>query len=173
MNAARNFIQHSRNLLEKDYVPKIQSCLEILPEADVWWKPNDMSNSVGNLLLHLAGNLHQWIVAGVGAYEDHRQRSREFAADGEKDAASLLKELQETVQRATQVLEELNPDMLTRKIRIQGIDVTVLGAVYHAVEHFSMHTGQIIYITKLRTGTALHFFTIAEGGAVERGWCVS
>ena len=173
MKADKAFIQHSQNLLEKDYLPKIQTCLEILPEADLWWRPNDISNGVGNLLLHLAGNLNQWVVAGVGSGEDHRRRGREFSASEGKDAAALFQQLQQTVRRATQALEELNTEALNQKVMIQGINVTVLGAIYHAVEHFSMHVGQIIYITKLRTGTDLNFFTIGEGGAVERGWCVS
>ncbi len=173
MKADKAFIQHSQNLLEKDYLPKIQTCLEILPEVDLWWRPNDISNSVGNLLLHLAGNLNQWVVVGVGSGEDHRRRDREFSASEGKDAATLFQQLQQTVHRATQALEELDTEALNQKVTIQGINVTVLGAIYHAVEHFSMHVGQIIYITKLRTGTDLNFFTIGEGGAVERGWCVS
>ena len=173
MKATQSFIQHSQNLLEKDYLPKIQACLEILPKADLWWRPNDRSNSVGNLLLHLAGNLNQWIVAGVGSGEDHRKRDREFSANEGKDAVALFQELQQTVHQATQALEALNTNSLNQKVTIQGIEVTVLGAIYHAVEHFSMHVGQIIYITKLRTGTDLNFVTIGEGGAVERGWYVS
>ena len=173
MKATRSFIQHSQKLLEKDYLPKIQACLEILPEADLWWRPNDISNSVGNLLLHLAGNLNQWVVVGVGSGEDHRRRDREFSASEGKDAVTLYQELQQTVRQATQALETLNTDSLNQKVTIQGIEVTVLGAIYHAVEHFSMHVGQIIFITKLRTGTDLNFVTIGEGGAVERGWCVS
>lgn len=173
MKSSQNFVRHSQNLLGKDYLPKIQYCLEILPEADLWWRPNDASNSVGNLLLHLAGNLNQWVIAGVGSGEDRRTRDREFSASEGKDAAILFQELQQTVHRATQVLEALNTGSLNQKVTIQGINVTVLGAIYHAVEHFSMHVGQIIYITKLRTGTDLNFFTIGEGGAVERGWCVS
>ncbi|MCY3630872.1 MAG: DUF1572 family protein [Bacteroidota bacterium] len=173
MKATQSFIQHSQKLLERDYLQKIQACLKILPEADLWWRPNDRSNSVGNLLLHLAGNLNQWIVAGVGSGEDHRRRDREFSASEGKDTAVLLQELQQTVYQATQALEALNTESLNQEVTIQGIEVTVLGAIYHAVEHFSMHVGQIIYITKLRTDTDLNFVTIGGGGAVERGWCVS
>ncbi len=173
MKADKDFVQHSQNLLEKDYLPKIQACLNILPEADLWWRPNDRSNSVGNLLLHLAGNLNQWVVAGIGSGEDHRRRDLEFSASDGKDAATLVHELQQTVHQATQTLDALNTDSLNQRVTIQGVEVTVLGAIYHAVEHFSMHVGQIIYITKLRTGTDLNFVTIGEGGAVERGWCVN
>ncbi|MCY4673352.1 MAG: DUF1572 family protein [Bacteroidetes bacterium] len=172
MDRARElFIRQSQNLLLKDYLPKIERCLEVLPNADLWWRQNQASNSVGNLLLHLAGNLHQWIVAGVGGVEDNRQRAQEFSADGGNDAAALLEELRSTVQQAVQVLHELEQDLLEQSRTIQGIQITTLGAIYHAVEHFSMHVGQIIYITKLRTGRDLEFYTIGEDGAVQRGWC--
>ena len=169
--ACELFIRQSQNLLLKDYLPKIEKCLEVLPEADLWWRPHPTSNSVGNLLLHLSGNLHQWIVAGVGGLEDDRQRAQEFSADGGSSAAVLIGKLRATVQQAVYVLDGLEQDLLEQPRTIQGIQITVLGAIYHAVEHFSMHVGQIIYITKLRTGRDLGFYTIGEDGAVQRGWC--
>lgn len=165
------FIRQSQNLLLKDYLPKIEKCLEVLPPADLWWRPNPASNSVGNLLLHLSGNLHQWIVAGVGGMGDNRQRAQEFSADGGGNAALLIEKLRATVQQAVQVLHRLEQNQLEQPQAIQGIQITTLGAIYHAVEHFSMHVGQIIYITKLRTGRDLGFYTIGEDGAVQRGWC--
>ncbi len=173
MKATQIFIQHSQSLLQKDYLPKIQACLKILPETDLWWCPNDRSNSVGNLLLHLTGNLNQWILAGIGSNEDCRTRDQEFSTSEGKDVATLFQELHQTIHQVTQVIEALDTDSLNHKMTIQRIEVTILEAIYHAMEHFSMHVGQIIYLTKLRTGTDLKFFTIGEGGAVERGWCVS
>ena len=169
--ACELFIRQSQNLLRKDYLLKIEKCLEVLPESDLWWRPNPSSNSVGNLLLHLSGNLHQWIVAGVGGLEDDRQRAQEFSADGGSSAAVLIGKLRATVQQAVYVLDRLEQDLLEQPRTIQGIQITVLGAIYHAVEHFSMHVGQIIYITKLRTGRDLGFYAIGEDGAVQRGWC--
>lgn len=169
--ACELFIRQSQNLLLKDYLPKIEKCLEVLPEADLWWRPNPPSNSVGNLLLHLSGNLNQWIVAGVGDLEDNRQRAQEFSADGGSNAAVLIETLRATVEQAVQVLDTLEHDLLEQPWIIQGIQITTLGAIYHAVEHFSMHVGQIIYITKLRTGRDLGFYNIGEDGAVQRGWC--
>ena len=165
------FIRQSQNLLSRDYLPKIEKCLEVLPRGDLWWRPNPTSNSVGNLLLHLSGNLHQWIVAGVGGLEDNRQRAQEFSADGGSNAALLIEKLRATVRKAVQVLDKLERDQLEHPRTIQGIQITTLGAIYHAVEHLSMHVGQIIYITKLRTGRDLGFYTIGEDGAVQRGWC--
>lgn len=169
--ACELFIRQSQNLLLKDYLPKIEKCLEVLPPADLWWRPNPTSNSVGNLLFHLSGNLHQWIVAGVGGMEDNRQRAQEFSADGGGNAVVLIERLRAAVQEAVQVLHKLEKNQLEQPQAIQGIQITTLGAIYHAVEHFSMHVGQIIYITKLRTGRDLGFYTIGEDGAVQRGWC--
>lgn len=169
--ACELFIRQSQNLLLKDYLPKIEKCLEVLPTADLWWRPHPTSNSVGNLLLHLSGNLHQWIVAGVGGMEDNRRRAQEFSTDGGGNAVVLIEKLRATVEQAVQVLHKLEQDQLEQAQTIQGIQITTIGAIYHAVEHFSMHVGQIIYITKLRTGRDLGFYTIGEDGAVQRGWC--
>ena len=169
--AVELFVRQSQNLLLNDYLPKIEKCLEVLPETDLWWRPHPTSNSVGNLLLHLSGNLRQWIVAGVGGLEDNRERAQEFSAEGGSNTALLIEKLRDTVQEAVQVLDKLEQDQLEHPLTIQGIQITALGAIYHAVEHFSMHVGQIIYITKLRTGRDLAFYTIGEDGAVQRGWC--
>ena len=99
------------------------------------------------------------------------QRAQEFSADGGSNTALLIEKLRVTVQQAAQVLHKMGRDQLVEPRTIQGIQITTLGAIYHAVEHFSMHVGQIIYITKLRTGLDLGFYTIGEDGAVQRGWC--
>jgi len=174
MTADQHFIDTCRRYVGSDYLPKIRRCVEALPEEDLWWRPNVHSNSVGNLVLHLAGNIRQWIVSGVGKRPDIRERSTEFAADGENlgaewNRAALLTYLQETLADVDATLAELTPDALLERCTIQGMDVTHLEAVFHAVEHFSMHTGQIIYITKLRTGVDLRFYEV-EGGIARANW---
>lgn len=158
----------AREYLRGEYVPKIRRCLERLDRDDVWWRPNEACNSVGNLLLHLAGNTRQWIVAGIGGARDVRRRSREFDRD-EGDPEELFAHLRGTVDEACGVLEELDPDDLGDARTIQGQDVTVLEAVCHVVEHFSMHTGQIVYVTKQRTGRDLEFYRV-EDGIAEENW---
>ena len=171
MNAfAENFISQSRKLLSAEYLPKIGRCLDILPATDLWWKPNANSNSAGNLLLHLSGNVRQWLVAGVGRVPDTRQRHKEFEPALEQDAATLLAALRTTVAEADAVLYGLMPAELADTRIIQGLNVTVLEAVYHVVEHFSTHVGQLIYITKMRTGRDLRFYSMNEDGSVRRGW---
>lgn len=173
-DAGRHFVDMSRYYVGSDYLPKIRRCLAALPEEDLWWRPNDSSNSVGNLLLHLSGNIRQWIVSGVGGRADIRERWKEFTADGAgegggRDSGALLTYLEETLADVDEVLAGLSPDDLLRRTVIQGQEVTLLEGVLHAVEHFSMHTGQIIYVTKLRTGADLRFYEV-EGGIARKNW---
>lgn len=167
---ATAFIAQSRKLLLREYWPKICSCVKTLPEGDLWWKPNAASNSTGNLLLHLAGNVRQWIIAGVGEMPDTRIRHTEFEADGGQDAPALLSRLHDTLQEADAILARISQAELAAPRTIQGIDVTVMEAIYHVVEHFSAHVGQLIYITKLRTGQDLRFYAMNADGTVRRGW---
>ena len=167
---ARAFIEEARRLLSRDYLPKIERCLERLTEEQIWWRANPDSNSVGNLMLHLAGNARQWIVAGVGGAEDTRERQSEFEAGkgGESEtrptASELLARLRATLGEVDAVLARLEPDALLERRRIQGLDdVLVLNAVFHAVEHFSTHTGQIILLTKLLTAGDLRFYDFSAG----------
>lgn len=174
MSTSELFLNESRHNLRDVYLPKIGRCVDALSREDLWWRPNAESNSVGNLILHLAGNLRQWVVSGVGGQPDTRDRPAEFAAGrtGEEelpDASRLMRVLEDAVSEADRVLAETGEDRLGASLRIQGRDVTGLGAVYHAVEHFSMHTGQILYITKLRTATDLGFYQV-EGGIARPNW---
>jgi uncharacterized damage-inducible protein DinB len=152
------FLEQSRNFLQRDFLPKITACVGRLTDDDIWWRPNEVSNSIGNLLLHLSGNVRQWIVSGVGGAPDLRDRPREFAERDTIPRAELIERLTAALQEADQVLAKLTPDALLDRRRIQGQDVTVLEAIYHVVEHFSMHTGQITFITKIRTGQDLGFY---------------
>jgi uncharacterized damage-inducible protein DinB len=154
-DASRVFIEKSRNLLASEYVPKIERCLDLLTDEDIWWRPNDASNSIGNLMLHLCGNVTMWIIGGVGKLPFDRNRQLEFDERGEISSAELRGRLKSVVAQADDVLKEVDATELLSRRHIQGYDVTVLEAVYHVVEHFSMHTGQIILISKTRVGQDL------------------
>ena len=156
-NIEKWFVEQSRAYLTSDYLPKIRISVDALSEDDVWWQPNSTSNSIGNLLLHLAGNLRQWIVSGLGSASDERQRHIEFAPDRKARAKELMDGLSRTVADADAVLANLDLSILQDQLVIQGQSETGREALYHAVEHFSMHTGQIIYIAKLRSGRDLAF----------------
>jgi uncharacterized damage-inducible protein DinB len=168
MDVARAFLNRSRGYLAREYPTKIQRCLDVLP-ADALWRRDDASeNSVGNLLLHLSGNVRQWIVSGVGGAPDTRRRSTEFDAREGVDASTLMAGLLETLRDADEVLASLDERSLGEARRIQGREVNVLDAVYHVVEHFSMHTGQIILLTKRYAPGRVQFYEDAGGLAIPR-----
>ena len=154
-NPAHLFVQQSVALLTDSFLPKIARSLETLSDEEVWWRPNDASNSIGNLLLHLRGNVTQWILGGVGGRSFERHRQGEFDARGGVPASTLLRDLSVTVQEAVEVIRQQTDASLVERRAIQGDDVTVLDAIYHVVEHFSMHTGQIILLAKTLRATDL------------------
>jgi uncharacterized damage-inducible protein DinB len=166
MDVAERFITRSRHYLAYEYPAKIQRCVDVVPPDALWRRANAGSNSIGNLLLHLSGNVRQWIVSGVGGAPDRRQRSAEFEAVDGADAVTLMSALLETVREADAVLAGLSAESLAESRTIQGRDVTVLDAVYHVVEHFSTHTGQIILLTKSLADGRIRFYEDAGGLAV-------
>ncbi len=147
----------ARRVLVEVYPPRIARCLKLLSEEEIWWRPNRASNSVGNLILHLQGNVRQWIIAGLGGQMDRRDRNREFAETGPIPRRALLDGLRKTAKEADQVLTTIREPGLMRMFSIQGFDVTGLQAVCHVAEHFAFHAGQIIYVTKLKCGKDLRF----------------
>lgn len=157
------FLDRSRRYLVDDHLSRIRRCLEVLPDEDLWWRPNEASNSVGNLLLHLSGNVQQWVISGIGGAPDIRDREREFSRRGGWTGGELLELLEVTLGEAEKILSRLRPRHLLEKRTIQGREVTVLEAVYHVVEHLAMHTGQVVYIVKTRTGRDLGFYRMDEG----------
>lgn len=167
MDLGQAFLDESRRYLAREYVVKIRLCLERLSDDDLWWRPNERSNSIGNLMLHLAGNVRQWIVSGVGRETDTRQRQAEFDERGPLPRNEVVRRLETALSDADRVLAEVDPAMLVQDRRIQGRDTSVFRAIYHVVEHFGMHTGQIMYVTKLRTGKDLAFYRDVGGLAVE------
>jgi uncharacterized damage-inducible protein DinB len=137
---------------------RIEACLGKLNEEQLWARGGENENAIGNLVLHLSGNVRQWIVSGVGGRPDIRQRDREFSARGGVPIPELAELLRGTVEEAAAVLGAVTPERLAERAVIQHYDVSVLEAIYHVVEHFSGHTGQIIFATKMLTGSDLGFY---------------
>jgi uncharacterized damage-inducible protein DinB len=156
-SAENVFLEFSGNKL-RQLTGRIESCVTKLSPDQIWARQGSNQNAVGNLLLHLAGNVRQWIVCAVGGAPDERDRDSEFADVAGISAAELLDRLRTAVEEASDVISELPPKRLPERVYVQGYDVTVLEAVYHVVEHFSQHTGQIIFATKLLTGERLDFY---------------
>ena len=163
---AATFLSKSGSLLTSEYLPKIERCLERLTDDDVWSRPNEASNSIGNLLLHLRGNVTQWIIAGVGGRTRERRRQQEFDERNRIPAGELLAGLRAAVEEADEIIRGLDSGALGSRRTIQDYDVTVLEAIYHVVEHFSMHTGQIILMTKARTGQDLKLWLPVNEGSL-------
>jgi len=157
-SCAEPFISRSISLLSEEYLNTLTLSLAAVGDADLWWRPNEASNSIGNLLLHLRGNVTQWIIGGVGRRPFQRVRPEEFSARSGATAQELLKQLAATVHEARGIIATQTEASLLERRQIQGYDVSVLEAIYHVVEHFSMHTGQIILVTKARSGNDLHLW---------------
>jgi uncharacterized damage-inducible protein DinB len=152
------FLVFSRKKLLGQYWPRLRETVASLTDEQLWWRPNEASNSIGNLLLHLNGNLYQWLVASFNREEDKRNRPAEFAAKEQATASELLTKLGATLDSAEAVLNRLTTEELLASYEIQSYKVRGLDAVYQVVEHFGLHYGQILYIAKNLTGKDLGFY---------------
>jgi uncharacterized damage-inducible protein DinB len=137
---------------------RIEVCVGKLTHEQIWTRRHENENAIGNLILHLCGNVRQWIIGGVGNAPDRRDRDAEFARREPLPAAELLKLLRETMEEADSVLQKVSPGDLMSPRHIQVYDVTVLHAILHVTVHFAEHTGQIIWATKGLTGEDLAFY---------------
>lgn len=152
----RAFIELGRLRLA-DRAGRVEHCVGQLDDARVWWRPVESMNSVANILLHLGGNLRQWLVSGVGGAADIRDRPAEFAERGSIPRDELLRGFLATVAEADGVLASLHEARLLERRRIQGFDETVLSAIWGTLEHLGGHTQEIIYITRLQLGDRYRF----------------
>lgn len=162
MSIGPAFLARSRHFLRGEYLPKIRLAIAPLPDEAMWMRANDASNSIGNLMLHLAGNARQWIVSGVGGAIDERLRQAEFDQRGEMTREELLAHLTLAVHDVDATLARVREAELQEPRTIQGSETTVFEAIYHVVEHFSMHTGQIILLAKSMAPDAIRFYEASE-----------
>lgn len=142
------FIHHSVNRIEEN-TKKIRKCFAELDEKDIWKYPNESSNSIGNMILHLCGNIRQYIISSLGSSEDIREREKEFSTRGGFDKKELAERLDEILTGAISVLKKVDAENLLKVRSVQGYRYSGLGIIYHVVEHYSYHTGQIIFFTKI------------------------
>ena len=160
MNLGQEYITYCRRRLTKEYLPRIEQCLATLTEDEIWWRAHETDNSIGNLVLHLSGNVRQWIVGGLGGEPDHRNRAQEFSEREHLPKERLLTILRQAINDVDKTLETFDAGKLLEVRHIQKYDVTCLDALSHVVEHFAQHLGQIIYITKLKKGVDLKFYNL-------------
>lgn len=146
-----------RRLIEES-IPRIEKCLAQLTVDEIWHRPNAQTVSVGNLVLHLCGNVRQWLIAGLGGQPDTRNRPEEFAETGPLPTKVLLHQLDQLRSEITALLPLLSPDQLTQNYTVQGFQETGVSILVHVVEHFSYHTGQISYAVKTRKNIDLGYY---------------
>lgn len=151
INAATTFIDEN--------TARLKTCLSELDEADIWRRPNKNSNSVGNLILHLSGNIRQWIISSLGYAEDTRQRDSEFAATDGYTKSELAEKLFSIVEEAKKIINKMTPKELLTKRKVQGYLYSGIAIILHVTEHYSYHTGQVIFWTKLLKDKDLGFYT--------------
>ena len=137
---------------------KITACMQQLEEKDVWSSPNENLNSIGNLILHLCGNIRQHIISALGGEQDIRVRDLEFSTGSGLNKSELIAKLQNTAREATKIIERMGEEELLRKRIAQGISHSGVDSIVHVTEHYSYHTGQIIFLTKLFRNIDLAFY---------------
>jgi len=137
---------------------RIIKCLNQLDEREIWYKHNDNTNSIGNLVVHLCGNIQQYIISGLGKTRDTRKRAEEFTENAFRSKEELLKQISETLLRANEIVEAFHPDLYTTNFTIQGFQNTGLSVIIHVIEHLSYHVGQITYYTKWTKGMDLGYY---------------
>jgi len=156
-NLGREFIDQCV-LRINEYTDKVFSCLDELDEEEIWRRPNEASNSGGNIILHLCGNIRQYIISSLGRLPDNRERDKEFSAKGGYTKSELKRKLRTTVDDAIKTIEESDEDILTQIRSVQGFTMTGVGIILHVTEHYSYHTGQIIFWTKFLKNKDLGFY---------------
>jgi|SRR6185437_13853039 len=168
MSVESLFLQFSVDKL-RQLLDRIEVCLDKLTEAQLWARASENENAAGNLVLHLAGNVRQWITTSLGDNPTPRDRDSEFSARGGANVAQLKVTLRSTVEEAIGVIQRIDTnrdhERLTRMYKIQNYSVSGLEAIYHVVEHFSQHAGQIIFIAKMATGKDLEFYAHLRSSA--------
>ncbi|HLH42670.1 MAG TPA: DUF1572 family protein [Bryobacteraceae bacterium] len=156
------FLTFSINKIEQ-LMGRIEVCVAKLTPEQVWQRASEQQNAVGNLLLHLNGNVRQWILSGIGGARYVRERDREFAARQTGAPAELVARLRGSVAEAVAAIRGLDAGELLERVTIQGYEGTKLAAIYHVVEHFAGHAFQIMLLTKLFTGQDLGFYAHLAG----------
>jgi len=142
----------------RENTERVIKCLNELDEEEIWLRPNTSSNSVGNLILHLCGNIRQYIISSLGKKEDTREREKEFSAEGGYLKEELVKLLINTINEANTVITDIPDSELMRKRNVQGYFFSGTGIIIHVVEHYSYHTGQIAFWTKQLKNKDLGFY---------------
>lgn len=143
------FITEIKRRLFEESMFRLKKCLGELTEEQIWYRPNKASNSVGNLVLHLHGNIRQWAVAGLGKNKDVRERQTEFDEQGPVPTAKMLANMEQLMMEVDAILDNITSEDLLEVRNVQGFQESGLSILVHITEHFSYHVGQMTYIVKM------------------------
>ena len=154
---AKEFIEQSIYRIEEN-TQRIIKCLQEIDEIEIWKLPNDNSNSIGNLILHLCGNIRQYGISALSEIKDTRERDKEFSTKRGPTKSELLNELTDTISQAVSIIENIDENRLTKIYSVQGFNLSGIGIIIHVTEHYSYHTGQIAFWTKQLKNRDLGFY---------------
>ncbi len=153
----KEFLEQSIDRIDQN-TPKIIKCLHELEEEEIWKRPNNASNSVGNLILHLCGNITQYIISSLGETKDIRERDKEFSAEGGYSRSELINRLSSVIEKAKDIIRNMDEEKLLKKRSVQGFQSSGMGNIIQVTEHYSYHTGQIAFWAKLLKDKDLSFY---------------
>src|SRR5579862_6848841 len=151
------FISQSIIRIDENTV-KVKSCMKVLDDNEIWFQPNEHVNSVGNTILHLCGNIRQYVISSMGGRTDIRERDLEFSTRGGFTNAELILKLSETLEEAKSIIASSTEENLQRQQIVQKTSYSGIGIIVHITEHYSYHTGQIILLTKLFKNIDMGFY---------------
>ena len=149
--------EFKKRVFDESYT-RIFKCLDQLDEVQIWHQFNENSNSIGNLILHLHGNVRQWMMSTFNHSVDIRKRSLEFLKESRITTIELKKLLLELKEELEIVLEKIKKEELEKEYKVQVYTENGVSIFVHVIEHFSYHTGQIALITKLLADKDLEFY---------------
>ncbi len=144
--------------INEEGILRIKKCLKLLTYDQVWFKPNNNLNSVGNLCLHLIGNVNQWLISTLGNHPDHRIRESEFDPNNQFSIDELMERLSILAQNVEATMVKLSEKDLLKEYKVQCYNETGLSIIVHVIEHFSYHVGQITFYTKLILNVDLGYY---------------
>ena len=153
----QEFIEQSLYRINQS-TTKVFSCFEELSSEDIWRRPNNASNSIGNIILHLCGNIRQYAISSLGNQPDIRERAQEFLAKDGYTKDELKNKLGSTVNEAIEIIKNSEEKSLLKIYSVQGFSLSGMGIIIHVTEHYSYHAGQIIFWTKFLKNKELGFY---------------
>ncbi len=154
---SKEFIEQSIYRIEEN-TKRITKCLLEIDDTEFCKIPNEHSNSIANLVLHLCGNIRQYVISALGELSDVRERAKEFSATSVQTKSELLDKLHATIAEATSIIKAMDDARLLKIYSVQGFTLSGIGIIIHVTEHYSYHTGQIAFWTKQLKNKDLQFY---------------